>query len=64
VNARFAAIWRRWQYESDRSGPLGLTVSGGPDSLALLLHALRCQPNRGFAALITARQTSAGSCAG
>ena len=40
--ADLAALWP----ESERSGPLGLAVSGGPDSLALLLLAHAALPGR------------------
>ena len=40
--ADLAALWP----EEDRSGPLGLAVSGGPDSLALMLLAHAAMPGR------------------
>lgn len=44
--ARFAADLAALWPETDRSGPLGLAVSGGPDSLALLLLAHAALPGR------------------
>lgn len=44
--ARFAADLAGLWPEDERSGPLGLTVSGGPDSLALLLLANAALPGR------------------
>jgi tRNA(Ile)-lysidine synthase len=40
--ADLAALWP----EDDRTGPLGLAVSGGPDSLALMLLAQAALPGR------------------
>lgn len=44
--ARFAADLGALWPEDERSGPLGLAVSGGPDSLALLLLAHAAMPGR------------------
>ncbi|WP_264392643.1 tRNA lysidine(34) synthetase TilS [Porphyrobacter sp. ULC335] len=44
--ARFAADLGALWPEDERSGPLGLAVSGGPDSLALLLLAHATMPGR------------------
>lgn len=44
--ARFAADLAALWPEDERSGPLGLAVSGGPDSLALLLLAHAALPGR------------------
>lgn len=44
--ARFAADLAGLWLEDERSGPLGLAVSGGPDSLALLLLAAEALPGR------------------
>lgn len=44
--ARFAADLAALWPEPERVGPLGLAVSGGPDSLALLLLAHRALPGR------------------
>ena len=44
--ARFAADLAALWPESEREGPLGLAVSGGPDSLALLLVAHAAMPGR------------------
>lgn len=44
--ARFAAGLAALWPEDERSGPLGLAVSGGPDSLALLLLAHAALPGR------------------
>jgi tRNA(Ile)-lysidine synthase len=46
LKARFAADLAALWPEDDRSGPLGLAVSGGPDSLALLLLAHAALPGR------------------
>jgi tRNA(Ile)-lysidine synthase len=46
LKARFAADLAALWPEDDRSGPLGLAVSGGPDSLALLLLAYAALPRR------------------
>ena len=43
---RFAADLGALWPEDERSGPLGLAVSGGPDSLALLLLAHAAMPGR------------------
>ena len=44
LTQKFAdALERLWPAE-DRKGPLGLAVSGGPDSLALLLLAYAAMP--------------------
>lgn len=44
--ARFAADLAALWPEPERVGPLGLAVSGGPDSIALLLLAHRALPGR------------------
>jgi len=44
--ARFAADLAALWPDSERGGPLGLAVSGGPDSLALLLLAQAVMPGR------------------
>ena len=44
--ARFAADLAALWPEAERSGPLGLAVSGGPDSLALLLLAHAAMPGQ------------------
>ena len=44
--ARFAAGLAALWPEEDRTGPLGLAVSGGPDSLALMLLAHAALPGR------------------
>lgn len=44
LTARFAADVARLWPEEDRTGPLGLAVSGGPDSLALLLLGAAALP--------------------
>lgn len=44
--ARFAATLAALWPEDERSGPLGLAVSGGPDSLALMLLAHAALPGR------------------
>ncbi|WP_086619980.1 tRNA lysidine(34) synthetase TilS [Erythrobacter tepidarius] len=44
--ARFAASLAALWPEEDRTGPLGLAVSGGPDSLALMLLAHAALPGR------------------
>ena len=44
--ARFAADLAALWPDAERSGPLGLAVSGGPDSLALLLIAQQAMPGR------------------
>ena len=44
--ARFAADLAALWPEEDRTGPLGLAVSGGPDSLALMLLAHAALPGR------------------
>ncbi len=44
--ARFAADLAALWPEDERTGPLGLAVSGGPDSLALLLLAHAALPGR------------------
>ncbi len=44
--ARFAADLAALWPDAERSGPLGLAVSGGPDSLALLLLAHEAMPGR------------------
>jgi len=44
--ARFAADLAGLWSEDERTGPLGLAVSGGPDSLALLLLAAQALPGR------------------
>ena len=46
LKARFAADLAALWPEDDRSGPLGLAVSGGPDSLALLLLAHAALPGQ------------------
>lgn len=46
LEARFAADLAALWPEDERSGPLGLAVSGGPDSLALLLLAHAALPGR------------------
>lgn len=46
VTARFAADLAALWPEEDRAGPLGLAVSGGPDSLALLLLAAEVLPGQ------------------
>jgi tRNA(Ile)-lysidine synthase len=46
LKARFAADLAALWPEDDRSGSLGLAVSGGPDSLALLLLAHAALPGR------------------
>ncbi|MDP5104256.1 MAG: tRNA lysidine(34) synthetase TilS [Erythrobacter sp.] len=46
LTARFAADLAALWPESERSGPLGLAVSGGPDSLALLLLACAALPGQ------------------
>lgn len=46
LTARFAADLAALWPEDDRTGPLGLAVSGGPDSLALLLLAHAALPGR------------------
>jgi len=43
---RFTAALDRLWPEEDREGPLGLAVSGGPDSLALLLLAVTTMPGQ------------------
>lgn len=50
--ARFAADLTALWPEEERSGPLGLAVSGGPDSLALLLLAHHALPGQIAAASI------------
>lgn len=50
--ARFAADLAALWPEDERSGPLGLAVSGGPDSIALLLLAHAALPGRIAAASI------------
>jgi tRNA(Ile)-lysidine synthase len=44
LTARFAAALARLWPQEDRAGPLGLAVSGGPDSLALLLLGAAAMP--------------------
>lgn len=46
LSARFAADLAAVWPDEDRSGPLGLAVSGGPDSLAMLLLAHQVLPGR------------------
>lgn len=46
LTARFAADLTALWPEDDRAGPLGLAVSGGPDSLALMLLAHAALPGR------------------
>lgn len=46
VSARFAADLADLWPEATRAGPLGLAVSGGPDSLALLLLAYAALPGQ------------------
>ncbi len=46
LKARFATDLAALWPEDDRSGPLGLAVSGGPDSLALLLLADAALPGQ------------------
>lgn len=46
LRARFAADLAALWPEDDRTGPLGLAVSGGPDSLALLLLAHEALPGK------------------
>ncbi len=46
LRARFAADLAALWPEDDRTGPLGLAVSGGPDSLALLMLAYEALPDR------------------
>jgi tRNA(Ile)-lysidine synthase len=46
VSARFAADLAALWPEDERAGPLGLAVSGGPDSLALLLLAHAAHPGQ------------------
>jgi tRNA(Ile)-lysidine synthase len=50
--ARFAADLVALWPEDERSGPLGLAVSGGPDSIALLLLAHAALPGRIAAASV------------
>lgn len=45
LTARFEAALEALWPEEDREGPLGLAVSGGPDSLALLLLAAAVMPD-------------------
>lgn len=46
LGARFAADLAALWPEDDRTGPLGLAVSGGPDSLAMMLLAHAALPGR------------------